>query len=44
MGKGVFADQDIKAGDYIVPYDVKVTHRKPKVRNNYIAQIKIQKT
>ena len=40
MGMGLFADQHIKGGDYIVPHDGKVTHRKPKIRNNYVAQIK----
>ena len=40
MGKGLFADQDIKAGDYIIPYDGRITHRKPKIMNNYVAQIK----
>ena len=40
MGKGLFADQNIKAGEYIVPYDGKKTDKKPKGRNNYIAEIK----
>ena len=40
IGKGLFADQNIKAGDCIFPYDGKVSHRRPRNRCNYVVQIK----
>ena len=41
MGKGLFANESIDIGDYITPYEGKVTKKKPKFKNNYVVEIRI---